>query len=858
MGGLRSSIACKGLLAAALIAAAPLRAAEAPTLEQAIGLHLEGRFEEALAAYHAIVADPTRELLEVSGARNAACVLLNDHGDFAAALVECREAERIRRELGDRFRLALTLNNLALSHQYLGEPGAAERRFREALALDRELGEPEEEAVVLANLAALEIGVGRYGAALDWLASAEALARDHESASWSVEQSRVARLNRAVVLERLGAHQEALEALRSLAAEIEPDPRHQAALAANLGVVYRNLGDPRRAERELERAASIFRAEGDRGGLANALLNLGQVAELHLRRPDVAETRYGEAIAEAEAGGDRIEEVVARLFRGRLRVSTGRSAEGRADLERALATAEDAEDAESRWSALFELARADRLDGRDDEALARLEQAIETIEGVRAGIRSRAAASGFLADKRSVFALAIELAARRAQTTGGRNELLHALALVERAKARELLDSLGHAGQPPLGPDELARMAADATTGLEYYVTESTVWRFRLGADRLELAACGPAARARSEAARLLEALGRGEAPQPADLERLGAALLGGLGPLDGALHVAPDGLLRYLPFELLAAAPGARPLVETTRISYWPSLSVRSAGPTDQPELTFAGFGDVAPGNGADAGSARALLAGRLALAPLPSSRAEVESAAAALGGKVRLALGAEATEATLRALAPGGARVLHFATHAVADERLTDGAMLLLAPEGEDDGLLTAAEIAGLDLPVELAVLAACRSALGSPDDGRALSSLTGSFLAAGAGGVVASLWEIGDATAAVFMSRFYRELARGRRPADALVRVKRALRSDPRWSDPSVWSAFVLIGDPEPVASLWPARLPWLLAAGAALAVALALLWRYGAGSSRSSVAGETASSPPAVSSAATRTR
>ncbi len=856
MRWLRSCSARSRLFVAALLASAPLCAAEPPTLEQAIGLHLEGRYDEALAAYHSITADPTREPLEVSGARNAACVLLNDHGEFAAALVECREAERIRRELGDRFRLALTLNNLALSHQYLGESQAAESRLREALALDRELGETEEEAVVLANLAALEIGAGRYGTALDWLASAEALAREHQDAAWSAGQSRIARLNRAVVLERLGAHQEALETLRTLAAERELEPRHEAALAANLGVVYRNLGDPRRAERELERAATIFRALGDRGGLANALLNLGQIAELHLRRPDLAAARYGEAIAEAQAGSDRSEEIVARLFRGRLRVSAGRTAEGREDLATALAAAEAAGDAETSWNALFELARADRSDGLDDQALDRLERAIEGIEGVRAGVRSRTMASGFLADKRAVFALAIELAARRAQASGRRDDLLHALALVERAKARELLDALGRAGRPPLAAAELGRMAAEPGTALELYVAESSVWRFRLGSGRLELASCGPAEELRARSARVLDALGRGDSPDPVDLERLGTALLAGLGQLEGDLHIGPDGLLRYLPFELLAAAPEASTLVETTTISYWPSLSVRSGGEQGAQTLTFAGFADVSPS--AAAGTARALLAQRLALAPLPSSRAEVENAAATLGGESRLALGADATEEALRSLAPGGARVLHFATHALAEERLTDGAVLLLAPSGADDGLLTAAEIAALDLPVELTVLAACRSALGSTADGRALSSLTGAFLAAGAAGVVASLWEVGDATAAVFMAQLYRELVAGRRPADALVRVKRKLRADPRWSDPSVWSAFVLIGDPGPVASPWPARLPWVLAVAAALAAALALAARYGAGSRRSSAAGDPPSSPPAPSSATTRTR
>ncbi|MCB1008991.1 MAG: CHAT domain-containing protein, partial [Acidobacteria bacterium] len=242
---------------------------------------------------------------------------------------------------------------------------------------------------------------------------------------------------------------------------------------------------------------------------------------------------------------------------------------------------------------------------------------------------------------------------------------------------------------------------------------------------------------------------------------------------------------------------------------------------------------------------------------APLAASRAEVEQAAAALAGPSRLELADDATEAAVRELAPAPPRVLHLATHALTDERLAEGAALLLTPAGEDDGLLTASEIAALDLPVDLAVLAACRSALGSAHDGRALSSLTGAFLAAGAGGVVASLWEVGDATSAIFMTELYRELGAGVRPVEALARVKRRLRADPRWADPSVWGAFVLIGDPAPVAA---ARARWLVPAllSAIALAALALFLRYRAGSRRSSSSGEAASSAPPASNASTRTR
>ena len=130
-------------------------------------------------------------------------------------------------------------------------------------------------------------------------------------------------------------------------------------------------------------------------------------------------------------------------------------------------------------------------------------------------------------------------------------------------------------------------------------------------------------------------------------------------------------------------------------------------------------------------------------------------------------------------------GAKVVHLATHTVVDERRGRGASILLTPAGEEDGLLTPREIAGLQDRCDLTVLAACRTALGaSGEDGRALASLTGSFLAAGSPAVVATLWDVGDAATAAFMEQLYDQLSRGYPPARDPARVAvRPPRAAPR---------------------------------------------------------------------------
>jgi CHAT domain-containing protein/Tfp pilus assembly protein PilF len=92
---------------------------------------------------------------------------------------------------------------------------------------------------------------------------------------------------------------------------------------------------------------------------------------------------------------------------------------------------------------------------------------------------------------------------------------------------------------------------------------------------------------------------------------------------------------------------------------------------------------------------------------------------------------------------------------------------------PPGQDDGILTALEVAELDLSgVELAVLSACETGLGEVAGGEGLLGLQRAFQVAGAHSVVASLWKVGDEPTRALMARFYENLwSQGQPPATAL---------------------------------------------------------------------------------------
>jgi tetratricopeptide (TPR) repeat protein len=99
---------------------------------------------------------------------------------------------------------------------------------------------------------------------------------------------------------------------------------------------------------------------------------------------------------------------------------------------------------------------------------------------------------------------------------------------------------------------------------------------------------------------------------------------------------------------------------------------------------------------------------------------------------------------------------------------------------PEAED-GLLTAEDVAGLDLlDTELVVLSACETGLGGVHVGEGVFGLRRAFTVAGVKTLVMSLWKVPDLATAFLMARFYDNLLmRGLERDLALSEAQRATR-------------------------------------------------------------------------------
>ncbi|MGE0641397.1 MAG: CHAT domain-containing protein [Thermoanaerobaculia bacterium] len=740
------------------------------------------------------------------------CSRFNDAGDFLQALAPCAAAvAAARNSPAERAGLAAALNGHGLALEMTGEREAAEASYREALDLQRELGARDQEAIVLSNLAALAIGAGDYGRALGWLADEEAVAHSAGDADWVEEELRIVRINRSVAFEQLGAYREALAEIRPLVASDAPEVGHSAALAANLAVLYRNVGDPRRALRLLDRAGREFESAGDRAALANVHLNRGLVYALNLEQPEEARRELDRALELARETGDRAEELRTLQTLGDLELARGGTAAAREAFTAALGLARASGAAAGEWAARTGLGRVLAAERKPEAALAELQSAVDVLERASGSVGNAELAGSLLRDQRRLFATAIDLLGERA-LAGDEEAALEALAWSERLRARELLSSLGSGrAATPIPVADLARFGDRFGTTLVYFFGAQKLWLWILDRNGVSMYAAGESAAIASDTLTLLSRLERGAAIDPALSNRLSQELLSAERATGGALRIVPDGVLFYLPFALLPdpVRPGER-LVARTATHLLPSLSVRPllAGTERPGRWRLAALGapeiDLTADSARSRRSAAALLAARYGLPPLPGAAEESRRAAALVGDPSVVDIGTGASEGHLRRRAQEGAAVLHIAAHTLVDESLARGTALFLAPDGDDDGVVTPPELAALGLRTELVVLSGCRTAL--PANGTAsasaMASLSGSLLAAGARSVLASLWEVDDASTAALMEQFYFRLAAGDRPAEALRAAQNRLADDSRWADPRHWAGFVLTGDPPPI--------------------------------------------------------
>jgi CHAT domain-containing protein/Tfp pilus assembly protein PilF len=775
---------------------------------------------------------------------NNLAILYKSMRDYAKAEPLFRQALQIRKQaLGDKHPdYAISLVNLAELYRSMGSYTQAEPLYRQALDICKQtLGDKHPHyATCLNNLALLYQSMGEY-------VRAEPLSRQimkiYKEALGDKHPHYATCLNNlAFLYQSMGDHAQA-EALYRQALKIyqqvwgDHHPEYATSLD-NLGTLYGSRGEPERGWPLCRQAVQIMhqhldltaRAQSERQQLVmteRLRYFLDNSLSFFARIKDAGEAVYPEVLAWKGATSAR-QQAMRRMHRARrgnvppevLRISTDLDKATRALATLSRATP-DPRKLEERRSTLEHLSQEiERLEQALARSSATFRQQLARRQRTTEDIRQALPAGGVLIDL-----LEYDHFSPPSEGKGkGSWHLRLAAFVVRKDQPVQRVD---------LGPVEPIAAAVNA-------------WRQTYGSGKI----------------------GQDNSPGT-ELRRLVWEPLAGLVKDASIVLLSPDGDLARFPW---AALPGKEPgayLLEERAVAVVPIpqlvpelLGTREPIPA-QPSLLLVGevnF-DAAPGVAADAAANRSAprgegAAGALQWSPLPGTRAEV----VAIKDSFQRRYGRKAVLTELREEEPTEEEVrrqiskhqyLHFATHgffappqmhsALAAASQTRGSPttgpfsvqevsgfhpgllsgLVLAGANQpvrpdqDDGILTALEVAELDLGgVELATLSACETGLGKSAGGEGLLGLQRAFQIAGARSVMATLWQVRDDAARSLMVDFYENLWKKKmsklealRAAQlAMLRdgIKRGMEiagqpADPkRRLPPYYWAAFVLSGD------------------------------------------------------------
>lgn len=777
--------------------------------------HEDGRLADAIREFDAALALIPRD----QDAGNYAHTLHNSArplqvlGRFDEAIARYYEAGQILRQLGDRDGEARALHGMGTTLRYAGELQQARELLRAAINLRGETGVKKEQAISMFVLGQIEREEGNIDAAIALHNQAVALVTaPHERAQalLALAQDHIAARNFPTAVQKLNT---------ILQLDL-PKTHHYLGLAlTELGVAESLEGNAAAADDAFTRAIAVHKANGSDLEQARTLYRR---AEARMRAGDT------QSVLADTASALRLFESVG---------LQGTQAESRASFR---ATYRGT--VELRIAAYLADAEAAQLRGDSDQAQKLLRIAFATSDQSRAQLLTDAGASGFnaggappelLAQRKDIYELLAGKRQRRdrlleaAEPDAARFEALSKDISLLRAKATLIESRLARAQTASTvaatpSADELVRTVPKGVVVAEYFVGDKQSWLFEIR-DRLVAVHKLPLHAELAALASQLHVSWRSVAKNPGNRFAVSNKLAElTFGPIESpdpgeTLLIIPDGALHLVPMALLAQQewpempPGTAIVV--------PSLSAKQSPQKDQRAIakkTLAVIADpIYAANdtriGTSANPAEPIRTALLtrgardwsSLQRLPATAVEAREIMALVDNpsETLALIGADASRQRIASAPLSDYRIVHFATHALADSQ--DSALATLAlsrwdKDGEPiDGALRLFDITQLRLNADLVVLSGCDTMLGREIAGEGPIGLSQAFLRSGARSVLATLWQVSDSSTAILMREFYRQLLTNKRETSvALQLAQDYVRRQVRWSDPYYWAGFQLI--------------------------------------------------------------
>jgi CHAT domain-containing protein len=760
----------------------------------------------ALTRGHGLPSQPAFVLRELSKVYSVS-------GDPILALRYANESIGIFRELGMRHQAGAGVGNLPEIYAFMGDWSSALRYAREALQSAIECEDVLERQDTLATVGDVLLGAGQYREAAQNYR--QSLALDSSTLFAPFRLTALMGIGSAYLgLQEYGHAEERLREALQLARELG-NRRAEANALAQLGRCYRLMGRVEKAREHFDAALEM--------AIRIPLVEVTLVAQRGLADMAMRAGDFHQALQYLESAAENVESLRSRIPTADLKADFGReNAKLYEDLVYALAQLDRREPGKGWDRKAFDYAERGRARAFLDLLAESRAQITKGLSGER--LRQRNELEASLSRAMAALVERDSAANRSAAALAERN-------LADWITAIRVTNPQYEALRYPR-PANAAQAgtlgAALGSTILEYALGDRESYLWVVAPGRVRLFHLPPRAAVESAVAdyrKLVAHRPQGaqfdawQAKAEALYNMLVKAAEPNLGP-QRPLVVVPDGVLHYLPFETLrAAGADGRPrcLVESHPISYMPSVSVLAElgqrAPDGARKFDLLAYGDPVFSRAAASSPSADLVRSMYESAgihfpQLPNTRREVEAIGRLFPPERRTThLGPDATEASVKRTNLLDYRLLHFATHAIVDDRnpARSGIVLSLVDTGDEDGILRMNEVFNLEMNADLVVLSACQTGLGNLVRGEGMVGLTRAFLYAGARRVAVSLWDVNDLTVPDFMQSFYRRLRQGEAPAAALRAAKiEMLHSDsPVRANPYFWAPFILEAAPDAIA-------------------------------------------------------
>jgi CHAT domain-containing protein len=648
--------------------------------------------------------------------------------------------------------------------------------------------DPFLEATALSNLGLVEVAEEHFDEAKDQSDAAY-------QAALAIDATRVALVaqgNSGWASYRLGDSEKALEAFQQAedrAAQLG-DIFDQENELTNIGYIYMDRHQIDLAEQSFQQALELATGIAAKEDEYNALRVLARLA-LQQGNPEKS-NHYAEQ-ALVVAGDNRLDQLYPMLVQGQVAARQGDAAKARQIFQ---AVEQDHVcPVFLKWEAQHSLARLYENESQLNLADREYRAALATFEAARATVQHQDFQLSFLTNGARIYDDYVHFLVARGKTED-------ALRWADYNRARTLAEGLGllakgsgdHAGPPALNPREISRRAKGVL--LFYWLGERQSYLWAITPRKVSLLPLPPGAEIDSLVQSYRKSLNGPEdvlasSKEGRTLYRTLVAPAKALLDTGTKVFIVPDGSLNNLNFETL--------VVDEPKPHYW----IEDADVVNASSLRVLAASFIGE-NAREKNLPRKLLLIGDSVAPskeypeLPRAGEQMASVARHFPALQQQVYQRErATPAAYLTTNPEKFSHIHFVAHGTASRLSPLDSAIVLSKVAIEPGSfkLYARDIVQHPMHANLVTISACYGAGSRAYSGEGLVGLAWAFLRAGAHNVIASLWEVTDASTEQLMDRFYDELDRGASPDAALRAAKLSLLRGSAFQNPFYWAPFQL---------------------------------------------------------------